>query len=659
MRDFDTIVREKRGDSEIAAANVPVAYAVDRRARPNPLNVRHDYPKYKSLQRELTARYEEVHASPAARRMSARRRKEYAARVAWSIVKKSGRYRDYFQQGSKMSKTRRSAKQVAATKRMIAARKRSLRGGSKKTRSSGRKKHRSAAQIAATKKMIRAARRANKKGGHKAKRKNARRATTKSGHRKSAKRVAAGKKAARTRKRNLAKRHGAPKMSAHDGNLINKRGKRVKQPRRKTGGRNVAGTFKKSRTKARKAYLRKHPWNNRPSKREAPLSLKKAKAAKKSKKRKTAKKKTSKKVGGKKAAKTKGRQGAQRVKAKKTTKRLKRTGASKHAPGKFGMRKKTHKALPKLDRSGDRHNEYVQKPEVVSKTAHRAMQKAAKGEALTEGEEKALATAARHGAPAMAARENPISVGGVIGASLIGGFGAFSAEMADRWMATHALTAQATPNAPTGVENGTVDIPPSGGLTNNLAPALPMDWKRWAVGAGMTFGPFVLSGISYKLKAPTPVQTALSSMGIGAGVRTGMRGLMDLASMLLKGKSIGERLFQAEYIAKQQVADGGTLKQINLPYQLVATGAAGTPGILGRIFGKKTNAVRPAVGASGCCAECSQGRPCVKNPPAPPTEGDVNAADQAGVAGAPKQLPEHTRQPMAAKVLNLHPEYND
>jgi hypothetical protein len=272
-----------------------------------------------------------------------------------------------------------------------ASRQRNRRALKKESPSMARKKARSAKQIAATKRMIRARKaqlRSKSSGGHKAKRKthrhgrkHARRGTKRAAHRatrrhhKSAKRVKAGKKAARTRKRHLAAKHASARKSrrrhrrgAKDGNYTGaKRPKMRKQPRRRGGGRGVAGTYKKLRSKARKAYLRRHPQNNRPGKTSGRLRVKR------------------------------------RYKARRmTTSKIKIKRVKRHkgmAPGAYA-----HRQL--------------------------AVRRQSAGAAYALG---------RHPRFRRSARENPISWGGVLGVVLLGGIGAIGGELTDRWLATRPL----------------------------------------------------------------------------------------------------------------------------------------------------------------------------------------------------------------------------
>jgi hypothetical protein len=557
------------------------------------------------------------------------RRKEYAARVAWTIAKRSGRYTDYFQKRDMMKRTK---KQMAATRKMIAARKAQLKckkvGRSSAKRPSGAKKRnkgRSPAQIRATNKMIRASR--------------ARRSGKKAKPRKNAKRVEAGRKAARTRARNMNKariaKGEAPKMSAYDGNYINgKRPKRVKQPRRKGGGRQVSGTFKKSRTKARKAYLRKHPENNRPTKTSGRLRVgkKPKKTSKKIKKtRRTpaqiaatkkmlaaAKRarKAAKKGKSKKAAKMK----SSSKKTKKVTKKIK-VAKRKWIRDAQGKRISKKKAKQIAEKHAAIHEKRLPAgPRSHSELEYRALKKARAGKPLTEREALALN---KTGAPAMAAFDNPITPGGVVGVSLVGGFGAFVGEMTDRMLATHAFTQVGSVTVPAGdvipADQKAVDIPGKGELFNKDAVASRMGLVRWGVGITGTFLPMALSAIHM----PSPLQTGLRGLGIGWGIRTIMKGGIDLSTLLLGKTQFGERLLQPELRAVGMLKAGGS----------PGGGSGDAVATLGA-------APRRQTGTSGCCAACDQGKPCVQQPPAPPEE--------TGAAGEPT-----TKAPPGATITHV------
>jgi hypothetical protein len=237
-----------------------------------------------------------------------------------------------------------------------------------------------------------------------------------------------------------------------------------------------------------------------------------------------------------------------------------------------------------------------------------------------------------------AARENPISWGGVLGVVLLGGVGAVGGMMTDRWLATHALTAQAPTNPSSNEDKANVDK--ASGITNDLAPALPMwsNWKRLAAGFGL---PIVVIGVS-AFKMPEGAQTALRSFGLGWGIASTAKLGMDLTAKLLSGKQMGERLFQNEYRASNL---NGSL---NGSYNVVA-GFAGNL----RMFG---HAAAPQItrGAGACCAGCAQGKPCAKSPPIPPVG---KKAEDQGVAGtqAPS-LPAMTMTPAFTPVATKAPQ---
>ena len=100
-----------------AAAPALEGVVAHERAVSNPLRVRKDYPRRAQLQKDLLRHYENVIVSKSAQRFTGRRRKEYAARVAWSIVERSGRYNDYFAtKGRAMTTKKKSAKKSKVAK---------------------------------------------------------------------------------------------------------------------------------------------------------------------------------------------------------------------------------------------------------------------------------------------------------------------------------------------------------------------------------------------------------------------------------------------------------------------------------------------------------------------------------------------------------------
>ena len=165
-----------------------------------------------------------------------------------------------------------------------------------------------------------------------------------------------------------------------------------------------------------------------------------------------------------------------------------------------------------------------------------------------------------------AAMENPLEgrgefVGNVF--SALGGF--LFADVLDRFMATHALTAKGTTD-PSGAPLYADNPPTTGqytGLFNPTAIAAPLwqggAWKRLGVdivvGVGLPFG------VAMFIKNTTPGQktakTAFTIAGYGAAVRIFGKMAIDGLAMLSMKTAIGQQLYDGEMRASVLAANNG------------------------------------------------------------------------------------------------------
>ena len=131
---------------------------------------------------------------------------------------------------------------------------------------------------------------------------------------------------------------------------------------------------------------------------------------------------------------------------------------------------------------------------------------------------------------------------------LTGVVGFISADVLDRVLATHALTAAGTNDS-----NGNAmytDTPPTAStwrgnysnLYNGTAVIAPMSIARWGIGLLLTAVPI---GAAHFVKSPVG-RSALQMFGFGAGMRVVGGGLVKILGGLTKKTAFGQRVFDAE-----------------------------------------------------------------------------------------------------------------
>jgi len=196
------------------------------------------------------------------------------------------------------------------------------------------------------------------------------------------------------------------------------------------------------------------------------------------------------------------------------------------------------------------------------------------------------------------AMENPLSMTELFVGGVTMLLGAGSADVLDRFLATHALQDKNAKDA-----NGNELYADPGadansaykGMFNAAAIAAPMDMKRWIAAVGIVAAPLVVSGF---VKSGAG-RSALQLFAFGALVRGGGKAAKDLIAKFTKTNPIGQRLFDAEMRAAALKAGDGS--EASLP-------AAGL-GRQMRAFGcGRCQNCRTGVGA--CCGNMAP-------PPAP------------------------------------------
>ena len=201
--------------------------------------------------------------------------------------------------------------------------------------------------------------------------------------------------------------------------------------------------------------------------------------------------------------------------------------------------------------------------------------------------------------------ENPLEGAQIIVGVITGGAGAFVAELADRYLATHALTDKNAKDA-SGNELYADTPPTSGAYANLMNPAAivaPMNITRWGVGAGILgLGPIV---VAHWVRSPTG-RAGLQMFGFGALLRTTAKGVGDLFAKLTTKYAWGQRLFDAEMRAAS-LNGSSSYPVASLP----STG-----------LGRSALQPKPRCGCNSCKAGlgacCGQAVTAPPQPPPPP-----------------------------------------
>jgi len=260
------------------------------------------------------------------------------------------------------------------------------------------------------------------------------------------------------------------------------------------------------------------------------------------------------------------------------------------------------------------------------------------------------------------AMENPLTgvelfVGGLTG---LLGFGV--ADVLDRYLATHALTAGT--NASVGGYPSLIDTPPTSGvysgLFNATAIIAPMGLLRWGVGLGLTAVPLIAA---HWIKAPTG-RSALQFFGFGVGFRVVGKGMQDLFAYMFKSTSFGLRLYDGEVRA-------WAMKSGQLSF---VAGTSDESGALAGAFPAAGLGDVPRIGC-GKCANCltGVGSCCMKGkngptptaaaappppPPPPPPPAQTPAPSPTWVPTPSQSNPTPTRVASPPSRNIPFPSYN-
>lgn len=230
--------------------------------------------------------------------------------------------------------------------------------------------------------------------------------------------------------------------------------------------------------------------------------------------------------------------------------------------------------------------------------------------------------------------ENPLSGVELFVGGLTMLIGAGTADVLDRFLATHALQVKDAAN------NLYADQPPTTGsyanMFNGAAVDAPMDMKRWLAGGAVVLVPFAASGFVESDAG----RSALQLFAFGALIRVAGKAARDGIAMLLKKNATGQRLYIDEMrAAALKKADGSEA-------QLVSAGLG-----------------RPQLGVGGCgCQNCRTGvgaccrtqapapQPSPQPPPTPPApSGGPIGISPPGFIPGPQPTPQPLPPPPAPK----------
>lgn len=251
--------------------------------------------------------------------------------------------------------------------------------------------------------------------------------------------------------------------------------------------------------------------------------------------------------------------------------------------------------------------------------------------------------------------ENPLSGMEMFAGGLTLLLGLGVADVADRMLATHALTG---PDA-----NGNfTDVVPTDAngkptqSANGASVMEPMDAKRWLVGGAIVLVPFVAA---HFVKHPT-ARSAMQLFGFGAAARVLGKGIKDLVVRFTATKGVTQRLYASEIAGYNQAAllasaQGNTPGPVfpNAPAPGLGHAPTNKSEVGGRTDGSGDRpAHRPGTcGCGGTCSKCKGLSAPVGAPPAPPPHV------QAPAPQLPAPLP-RAAAPVAAPPATTAPKYN-
>ena len=291
----------------------------------------------------------------------------------------------------------------------------------------------------------------------------------------------------------------------------------------------------------------------------------------------------------------------------------------------------------------------VRVPTPVAKRS-RSKPRKTKAKSKAKGKSKSKKGGSKKGASRSkkGAMENPMTGVELFVGTFTGLLGFGTADVVDRIIATHALTASTSGSSTTYTDTPPTASPAQGtkatygSLFNATAVCAPMNLPRWAAGLAISGVPII---IAHWVSAPVG-RSALQFFGFGAGMRIVGKGMIDLLALITKSNATGMRLYGGEQRAQAIVTNDGSTSK--LPSQ-ATTG-----------LGRSALAAAPAGHKTGCgCQACGNTAPALAAAPqrvgagwpsypatapapavqAPPAQAAPPApALNVGIQGAPKGL---------------------
>jgi hypothetical protein len=252
------------------------------------------------------------------------------------------------------------------------------------------------------------------------------------------------------------------------------------------------------------------------------------------------------------------------------------------------------------------------------------------------------------------AMENPMDGVELFIGAITGLAGFLTADVLDRFLATHPLTVSTAASGSTAATY--TDTPPTSGdyqgLFNATAICAPMDATRWLAGLGVATVPLV---IAHFISAPKG-RAALQFFGYAAGIRVVGKGVIDMIAQLTQPTQLGQQLYDGEMRAAALKAGNGTIASgVNLPSSGLGRARLGTGKPCAPCATKKMGAGYPSAPRE-VTAVTNNSTPTTQNQP---TSTPTNTAPTASApAATPPAPPAAANTLTGARFINGLPRRN-
>jgi hypothetical protein len=430
------------------------------------------------------------------------------------------------------------------------------------------------------------------------------------------------------------------------------RGTTKKTPSEKAKMAKKSKRSKKRRSAAQRAATRKMLAANK-AKRSGGKRRKSSgrrKARKSSGKRKSAKRVAA----GKKAARTRKRHKAEKREAARKGGKRKARKSGKRKARKAGKRKSRRSSKRRASAKSVRVVRLPKKASrvvvVAAPPTRRRRRKGGKRKAAKRtGKRRAYNRRAKS-----AAMENPMDGVELFIGAITGLAGFLTADVLDRFLATHPLTVSTAASGSTAATY--TDTPPTSGdyqgLFNATAICAPMDVTRWLAGLGVATVPLV---IAHFISAPKG-RAALQFFGYAAGIRVVGKGLIDMIAQLTQPTQLGQQLYDGEMRAAALKAGNGTIASgVNLPSSGLGRARLGAGKPCAPCATKKMGAGYPSAPRE-VTAVTNNSTPTTQNQP---TSTPTNTAPTASTpAATPPAPPAAANTLTGARFINGLPRRN-